>query len=114
MTGVLPTAANLLPQIPPYHGGEQKDGETFQDWLEHFEAVAQLARWDEHYKLVYLTTSLRGTAKSFYRSCSLAQRSSYCALVAELKKRFTPVRLTAVQTIAAPRGADWGIPTRNG
>ena len=91
MTGVLLTPANLLPQIPPYHGGEQKDGETFQDWLEHFEAVA---RWDEHYKLVYLTTALRGTAKSFYRSYSLAQRSSYCALVAELKKRFTPVRLT--------------------
>ena len=52
MTGVLPTPANLLPQIPPYHGGEQKDRKTFQDWLEHFEAVPQLARWDEHYKLV--------------------------------------------------------------
>ena len=49
-----------LPQIPPYHGGEQKDGETFVDWLEHFEALAQLARWDDHYKFVYLTTALRG------------------------------------------------------
>ena len=40
--GMLPSQ-NLLPQIPPYHGGEPKDGETFLDWLEHFEAVAQLA-----------------------------------------------------------------------
>ena len=98
MPGVFPTPANLLPQIPPYHGGEQMDGETFQDWLEHFEAVSQLARWDDHYKLVYLTTALRGTAKSFYRSCSPTQWSSYRSLVAELKKSFTPVQLTAVQT----------------
>ena len=95
---VLPTSANMLPPIPPYHGGEQKDGETLQDWLEHFEAVSQLVRWDDHYRLVYLTAALRGTAKSFYRSCSVTQRSNYAGLVAELRKRFTPVHLTAVQT----------------
>ena len=48
-----PAAANILPQISNFHGGEQKDWETFQDWREHFEAVTQLAGWDEHYKLVY-------------------------------------------------------------
>ena len=95
---MFPTPANLLPQIHAYHGGEQKDGETFQDWLEHFEAGSRLARWDDHYKLVYLTTSLRGTAKSFYRSCTPMQRSDYGLLIAELRKRFTPVRLPAVQT----------------
>ena len=94
----VPTPTNILPPIHPYHGGEQRDGETFQDWMEHFEAVAQLAQWDDHYKLVYLVTSLRGTAKSFYRSCTPAQRSEYRLLLAELKKRFTPIRLTAVQT----------------
>ena len=82
---------NLLPQILPYHGGEQKDDETFVDWLEHFQAVAQLARWDDHFKFVYLTTALRGTAKAFYRACSPAQKSNYHSLVTELKKRFTPV-----------------------
>ena len=96
--GALPAPANMLPQIPLYHGGEQKDRETFQDWLEHFEAVSQLARWDDHYKLVYLTTALQGSAKAFYQSCSPTQRSSYHSLVAELKKRFIPVQLTAVQT----------------
>ena len=60
MNVVLPTPANVLPHFPPYHGGEQKGRETFQDWLDDFKAV------DEHYKLVYLTTALRGTAKSFY------------------------------------------------
>ena len=73
--GIFPTSTNFLPQIHQYYGGEQKHGETFQDWLEHFEAVSQLARWDDYYKLVYLTTSLRGTAtcKSFFTSCSHTQ-----------------------------------------
>lgn len=96
--GIFPTLADILCQIYQYYWGDQKDVETFQDWLEHFKAVSQLARWDDHDKLVYFTTSLRGTAKAFYRSCSHMQRSSYGLLVSELKKSFTPVQLTAVQT----------------
>ena len=98
LPGVFATSANILPQIQPYHGGEPKDGDTFQDWLEHFEAVARLARWDDLCKLVHFTGLLRGTAKSFFRSCSATQRSNYKLLIAEFKKRFTPVQLTAVQT----------------
>ena len=33
---------NQLPPITRYSGEEQPDGETFQDWLEQFESVAQL------------------------------------------------------------------------
>ena len=47
---------------------------------------------------MHLTTSLRSTAKSSFRSCSLAQRNNYTQLVAELKKRFTLVQLPAIQT----------------
>lgn len=57
-----------------------------------------LAQLDDHGKLVNLTTRLRGTVYSFYRSCTLEQRSDYKLLVAELKTRFTPVQLTAVQS----------------
>ena len=96
--GIFPTSANLLPQIQAYYGGEQKDGEAFHDWLEHSEAVSRLVRWNDNYKLVYLIRSLRGTAKSFYRSCTATQRSDYGLLIAELTKRFTPVRLPAVQS----------------
>ena len=87
-----------LPQIPKFTGEDQPDGEMFQDWLEQFESVAELGKWDGHCKLVNLTTRLKGTAYSFYRSCSTEQRSSYPLLVAELKKRFTPVRLPAIQS----------------
>jgi hypothetical protein len=92
------TVANLLPQIPSFNGNEQRDGETVQDWVEHFESVAGLAGWNDHFKLVHLASALRGAARSFYRSCTPTQRSNYHILVAELKKRFTPVQLPAVQT----------------
>ena len=68
------------------------DGETLQYWLKQFESVATLG---EHGKLV---SRLRGAAYSFYRSCTPKQWSSYPLLTAELKKRFTPVQLTAIQT----------------
>ena len=43
-------------------------------------------------------SALRGIARVFCRSCSPVQKNSYQSLVTELKKRFTPVQLTAVQT----------------
>ena len=87
-----------LPQIPRFTGEDQPDGEAFQDWHEQFESVAVLGGWNDHCKLVNLTTRLRGAAYSFYRSCSPEQRSDYHLLVGELKKRFTPVKLTAIQS----------------
>ena len=87
-----------LPQIPNFYGGDQRDGDTFEDWFDNFEAVANIAGWDWNFKLVHLTMALRGNAKSFYRSCTPVQKSSYPQLVDALKKRFTPMKLTAFQT----------------
>lgn len=60
--------------------------------------IAELCRWSAAAKLVHLTTRLRGQAFAFYRSCPSEQRSDYDQLVAELSKRFTPVRIQAVET----------------
>jgi len=52
------SAMSLLNQLPPimqFSGEEQSDGETFLDWLEQFESVAQLGGWNGHAKLVNLT-----------------------------------------------------------
>ena len=87
-----------LPQIANFYGGDQRDGETFEEWIDQFESVARVAGWNKHFKLVHLTAALKGAAKSFYRSCTPAQRSDYEPLVSALKQRFTPVKLTAVQT----------------
>ena len=60
--------------------------------------VATLGGWDERSKLVNIVTRLRGQAYSFYRSCTMRQRSSYATVMEELVKWFTPVRLQAVQS----------------
>ena len=94
-------AMSLLNQLPPitrFSGEEQSDGETFLDWLEQFESVAQLGGWNGHAKLVNLTTRLRGSAYSFYRSCTAEQRNDYKLLVEQLTKRFTPVQIQPIQS----------------
>ena len=79
---VVPIYGNQLPPIPRFTGEEDlTESGSFPDWFEQYEAVATLAGWDEHAKLVNLTTRLRGTAYSFYRSCTAEQQSNYKLLV---------------------------------
>ena len=85
-----------LPRIPPFSGEGQEAG--FVEWHEHFENVANLAEWDDHWRLVHLTAGLKDTAASFYRSCSCEVRNNYQSLLTALKRRFTPVQFTAVHT----------------
>ena len=86
-----------VPQIPRFTGEGRAIGESFGEWHEHFENVAMLAGWNDHWKLVHLTSNLGDTALAFYRSCASDVRSKYSLLVAAMKRRFTPIRLTAVQ-----------------
>ena len=86
-----------IPQIPRFTGEGRATGDSFVEWHEHFENVAKLAGWDDHWRLVHLTSNLRDTAMAFYRSCSAEVRNKYPLLVTALKRRFTPIRLTAVQ-----------------
>ena len=98
--GVTPFHVPLLgqlPQIPRFTGEGHGSGESFSEWHEHFENIAKLVGWDDHWKLVHLTSNLRDTASSFHHSCSVDVQSNYQALVAALKRRFTPIRLTAIQ-----------------
>ena len=87
-----------LRRIPPFSGDGQETGEVFADWLEYFENVANLAGWDDNWRLTHLTASLKDVAASFYRSCGGEVRNDYPSLLAAMKRRFTPVYLTAVQT----------------
>ena len=96
------STALLAQQLPPIvkfsSESSLADGETFEAWCEQFKMVASVSHWDPQTKLVNLTTQLKGQAYTFYRSCAPHQRSSYDLLVAELMKRFTPVRLQSVQS----------------
>ena len=87
----------MLGQIPWFTGEGHGSRDSFTEWHEHFENVAKLVGWHDHWKLVHLTSSLRDTTSTFHRSCSVDVQSNYKDLVAALKRRFTPVRLTAIQ-----------------
>ena len=81
-----------LPPISKFSGDDLDiDGETFQKWIEQFELIAAMCRWNDQAKLVNLTPRLKGQAYSFYRTCNPAQRSGYDELKAQLARRFTPV-----------------------
>lgn len=47
---------------------------------------------------MHLITHLKGSAWSFYWSCSKTQRQSYTLLTEALKERFTPVHVQSVQS----------------
>ena len=94
-----PLVTHQVPPINKFSGEDlDKEGETFQDWVEQFETIAQMCGWDDQAWLVNLTTHLCGQAYSFYRTCSPQQRSSYSLLKSQLKERFTPVRIQAVHS----------------
>ena len=86
-----------IPQIPRFTGEGHASSDSFSEWHEHFENIAKLVGWDDHWRLVHLTSNLRDTAASFYRSCGVDVRSNYRSQVAAMKRRFTPIRLTAIQ-----------------
>ena len=77
-----PLTMPLLGHLPRFSGDIQDGGETFVEW---FENIAKLVKWDAHWRLVHLTSNLRGTAAAFYRSCKVEVRSQYDSLVEALK-----------------------------
>jgi hypothetical protein len=80
-----------LPPLNKFSGeGDDSGGETIEEWLEQFELVATVARWDQPAKLANLVTRLRGPAFVFFCSCPAQQHGNYTVLVLELRRRFTP------------------------
>ena len=97
-TTLPPLVTQQLPPLSKFTGESAEGGETVIEWLEQLELVAAACHWDESTKLVNLVTRLKGQAFAFYRSCDARKRNHYSSLVEELKKRFTPVRIQAVQS----------------
>ena len=80
--------------------GETEGGgeETFSDWIEQLELVAEAFGLDDRTQYINVATRLRGQALTFYRSCDKQKMKTYGQLVAALRERFTPVRLKAVES----------------
>ena len=93
-------ASSLLmgTQFPPLDVFRGRGDTPFDEWIEQFEMVASAYGWNDHMKLVNLTTRLREQAYAFLRSCTSQQRTSYPSLTQALKARFTPVKIKAVES----------------
>ena len=73
--------AQQIPPLQKFDGATMSAGtELITEWLEQFELVAGVCRWDNSTKLVNLVTRLKGEAYSFYKSCTPQQRGSYSAM----------------------------------
>ena len=94
---VLSNLTHQLPTIPDFAGEDQTTEGSFLDWIERFEMVAELAQWSDTVKVKQLVLRLRNSAQAFYRTCSEEQKTSYQALVTEMSRRFTPVRIQALE-----------------
>ena len=60
-----------LPPLNAFTGDDYNDSnaETFEEWMERFDLVAAMGRWDEPAKLANLVTRLKGSAFAYFRSC---------------------------------------------
>lgn len=74
-----------IPTIRP----EPYDGSVcWEEYRSHFEDCAELSNWDNRSKVLYLATSLRSTARTFYMSLELDEKRSYRLLAARMQQRF--------------------------
>ena len=65
----------------------------FSEWIEHFEAVAAINKWDEAAKLLWLRVRLVGGAQTAYGRLPTEAKESYVELKKALKGRFEPEAL---------------------
>ena len=83
-------AALLAQQLPllPKFSGERNDGdmETFQDWLEQFEMIANICGRSPQAKLVNLVTRLQGQAYAFFVPVQFSRRLVMCYWLQNYRK----------------------------
>ena len=77
---------------------DKEDEDSFLEWIERFEELAQLYAWGDAVKLSQLKLRMEGPARAFCRDCRGADRRDYASLRTALTKRFTPVRLGAARS----------------
>ncbi|KAH3703296.1 hypothetical protein DPMN_026552 [Dreissena polymorpha] len=60
----------------------------FESYVSHFEDCAELSGWDMRTKVLMLSSSLRGTARTYYMSLPEQERRDYRILSSRLNNRF--------------------------
>lgn len=74
------------PVIPEPYNGEK----SWDEWIDHFDSVAEVCGWDAANKLKWLRVRLTGRAGTFFRRLPEATRADFELATAALKSRFEP------------------------
>lgn len=61
---------------------------SFEQYLSHFEDCSELACWDYRTRVLILSASLRGSARTYYMTLNSEVRRNYQLLVSRLRDRF--------------------------
>ena len=63
---------------------------SFPDWVDHFEAVAEVNAWDDAAKALWLRVRLVGRAQNAFKAMSNEDRADYSRAKKKLLERFEP------------------------
>ena len=72
--------------VPEYFSGE----ESYEDWLDQFESIAEINHWNSEQKLMWLKVRLSGRALMAYKKFPTTARGSYKNAIKALQERFEP------------------------
>jgi len=74
------------PVIPELYTGEK----SWDEWIDHFDSVAQVCGWDAATKLKWLRVRLTGRAGTVFRCLPETTRADFDLATAAMKSRFEP------------------------
>ena len=95
--------------IPEIFNGER--GQTWSDWLDHFDSIAVVNGWSAADKK-WIRVRLTGRAATMMRRLSEADKASFDTICAAMKNCFEPecrkdVFMAKFQSKTRQRGEDW-------
>ena len=80
------TSNSRLVLTPDPYSGEG----SWDDWIDHFESIAEVNKWDGAAKILWLRVRLTGRAQTAFKQLSDEARAAYAECKQALQERFEP------------------------
>lgn len=85
---MIPMPSPSTPHYPNLRPDQYHGHESWEEYISQFEDCAELGRWRAKDKVLFLASSLRGSARNFYMSLSNEEKRDYNLLITKLSHRF--------------------------
>ena len=85
---------------------------SWDDWLDHFESVAEVNKWENPAKLLWLRVRMTGRAQTAFKQLPQESREDYATCIKALRERFEPeskreLYLAEFQTRSKRKDESW-------